>query len=167
MDIQKIKLKDYKRSSDILYKDYISLIDSIKDIDPDTITTTETNFINKRVLKIFYDIDSKLMRQLTLQQIDLLVSKINEILKQDKPELKRLFEYDGKLYGFIPNFSECNSGEIIDAEDCYNSDKIIELTSILYREVEGKVNKKGENVERKENRYEYKEVELPVWMERE
>ena len=138
-----IKLKDYRTKSDILYTDFIKLQESITSLD-DELTQLGLDFINKMVLSIFYTIDSKFMRRLTFEQIEELVGRINNILVMPKSDLKMLFEMDGITYGFIPNFSEITSGELIDMDDCLKQNNYIELTSILYREVIGKVNKKGE-----------------------
>lgn len=141
--MEQIKLKDYRTKEDILYIDYIKLQDSIMGLEGE-LTQLDVDFINKMCLTIFYTIDSKFMRKLTFEQIEDLVSRINNIISLPKSSHQMLFEMDGKTYGFIPNFSQITSGELIDMDDCLKNNNIIELTSILYREVIGKVNKKGE-----------------------
>ena len=141
--MMEIKLKDYRSKEDILYTDFIKLQDSIMSLG-EVPTQLDIDFINKMVLQIFYTIDSKFMRKLTFEQIEDLVGKVNAVLSLPKSSHQMLFEMSGITYGFIPNFSLITSGELIDLDDCLKNNNIVELTSILYREVIGKVNKKGE-----------------------
>ena len=71
---------------------------------------------------------------------------------------------DGVQYGFIPNFGDITSGELIDIEDCYERQDFISLTAILYRPLIGGINKIGEYVIEDYNGYDskFKNVSLDV-----
>jgi len=135
----KLDLKDYKTKADMLFKDFDEFQSLIKEGD-----NIDVKFLERRILKIFYGIDLKTMRKLSLHQIELLIAKINLVLTQ--PESKRLniIQMDGIQYGFIPNFDDCTAGELIDMDDCLDNKDFISLTSIVYRPIIGNVNKKGE-----------------------
>ena len=135
-----IVVKNYNERSDILYRDFdefTKLLESGGD-------NIDAQFLTNRILKIFYGMDTKTSRKLKQDQIDKLLEKITTVLSLPETSFKNIITMDGIQYGFIPNFSNITSGELIDIEDCYGRGNYSELTSILYRPLVGKINKLGQ-----------------------
>lgn len=135
----KLNLKDYKTKADMLFKDFDEFQGLIKEGNE-----VDVEFLERRILKIFYGIDLKTMRKLSLPQIEVLIKKINDVLTLPQSKRLNIIEMDGVQYGFIPDFDKCTAGELIDMDDCFTNKDFISLTSILYRPLIGSINKKGE-----------------------
>lgn len=144
MKTKEIILKDYQTRSDIKYSDFVSFIESVGG----DVEAVETDFITMRILKVFYNLGPKDARLLKQSQVELLITKILNVLQQPKGEMKNIIEMNGIKYGLIPNFSEVTMGELIDLDELYREKDFIKLTSILYRPIIGEINGVGEyNIE--------------------
>ena len=134
-----LNLKNYQTKEDILWKDMRELERIIE-----TFGEEDTDLLSRRTCAIFYGIDEKTYRILTLEQIDLLVNTIMTILKGPKSELQNQIEMDGIKYGFIPNFEKITAGELIDLDTLLQEGEFTKIASILYRPIISNANKSGE-----------------------
>lgn len=132
-----LNLRDYNSKADIKYKDFMEFSELLKSGDD-----IDELFLSKRILKIFYGLDLKMIRLLKQQQINILLDKISKVMEMEI-KFKNIINYKGIQYGFIPNFSDITAGELIDIEDCYKNNDFISLTSILYRPIIGKIDNLG------------------------
>lgn len=139
-----VTIKRYTEKSDIKYKDFKKLESFISEEGFDMTNRNNLELLNRLVMKTFYGLDTKTIRLLKLEQIELLVSAITNILNEPVGEMKRIITYKDKQYGLIPNFSKTTYGTLIDLDDRYKEKDIISLMSILYRPIKGKINRLGE-----------------------
>lgn len=137
-----LNLTDYRTKADVKYRDMVEFKKSI----PDDLNMEDmdTNFLMMRILKVFYDINPNVARQLKQEQIEILVDKIYNIIQQPEATFKNIIHVGDKPYGFIPNFQDITVGELIDLDEMLKQQDIIALTSILYRPIIGNINSKGE-----------------------
>ncbi len=139
-----ITIKRYTEKKDIKYKDFKKLENFISGEDFDMTNRNNLELLNRLVLKTFYGLDTKTIRLLKLEQIELLVSAITNVLNEPAPELKIHITYKDKQYGLIPDFSKVTYGTLIDLDDRYKEKDIISIMSILYRPIKGKINRLGQ-----------------------
>jgi len=137
---EKLTVKDIKSLRDVKYTDFIKFTELIR-LSEDMGNPEE--FLLYKALDIFYDIDRKTARKLVFEQTEELMRRVHAILDEE-PKLQNLIIMDGVEYGLIPDFGKIETGELIDLEDLYKETKWIEIFSILYRPIEGEINKKGE-----------------------
>jgi hypothetical protein len=89
------------------------------------------------------DIPKKLIKELGLQDVAVIMSKIAELQEQQNSSLKRIIKIDGKEYGFHPNLNDITLGEYADIETFIKNgveQHLPELMAILYRPIKEKKN---------------------------
>lgn len=139
MTTKQLTIKNYLSKADMRYADYAEFNDLCKG----DLTQMDVQFLTNRTLKIFYDISPKDVRNLKLDQVDLLINKVNSVLSHPESVFKNVIYMDGIAYGFF-NMSEATAGELIDMDDCVKNSNYSGLTSIVYRKLIGKINPRGE-----------------------
>lgn len=137
--MKKLTVKNYLTKEDMRYVDYQEFIDLCEG----DLSGMDDNFINNRILKIFYGINTSDARLLQLEQIEILLAKCHTVIALPPVPFRNIIIMGGKQYGFF-NFSKATAGELIDMDDCLTRNDIVSLTSIVYREIDGKINKNGE-----------------------
>ena len=157
---QELIMKNYSKRSDILYSDF----DTFTKLLESGGENIDAQFLTNRILKIFYGLDTKTARRLKQDQVDKLLEKITTVLALPETPFKNIITMGGIQYGFIPNFGDITSGELIDIEDCYERQDYVSLTAILYRPLIGNINKLGEYVIEDYNGYDdkFKNISLDV-----
>ena len=89
------------------------------------------------------NIPKKLIKELALQDVVVIMSKIAELQQKQNSSLKRIIEIDGKEYGFHPNLDDITLGEFADIETFIKNDiekHLPELMAVLYRPIKEKKN---------------------------
>tara|TARA_R110000751_G_scaffold303473_1_gene418186 strand:+ start:23 stop:622 length:600 start_codon:yes stop_codon:yes gene_type:complete len=89
------------------------------------------------------DIPKKLVKELSLSDVAVIMSKIGELQAKQDTKLKRIIELNGVEYGFHPDLNEITLGEYADVEQFIKLgiDKSLpELMAIMYRPVKEKKN---------------------------
>lgn len=135
--MKQIKLKEIKGLRDISFN-ALTEFQAFCELE----NNTEDDYTFKS-LELFYGLDYDTVRALTIEQVDMLTSKVAEAFKET-PELQNLITMNGIQYGLIPKFEDITAGELIDLEDLRENGNLIELFSILYRPIIGEINKSGE-----------------------
>jgi len=121
-------MKQIQKLEDIGLHQWLELMDFI-----DTNPSTEALAI--QTISIMCEISTEKARRLTLEQMEDITSKINEILSQ-KPKYEPRFTYLGVKYGFIPNLDKITAGEFVDLETYQSSRKNLwKVMSVLYRPI--------------------------------
>lgn len=106
-----------------------------------------------KIISALCDVEEKMIEKLRMKDLKEIVSEINKLDREtaEKGSLKKIVDFKGKKYGFIPNMSEMTTGEYIDLESSCTADAMSNLhtiMSILYRPLVGKPNKHGQyNIE--------------------
>ena len=88
-------------------------------------------------------IPKKLIKELSLQDVAIIMSRIAELQQEQNSSLKRIIEIDGVEYGFHPDLSEITLGEFADIETFIKNDvekNLPELMAVLYRPIKEKKN---------------------------
>jgi len=89
------------------------------------------------------DIPKKLIKELSLQDVVVIMNQLTELQQKQDSSLKRIIEIDGKEYGFHPNLDDITLGEFADLEHYIGSGhehSLPEIMAILYRPVTEKKN---------------------------
>ena len=91
------------------------------------------------VLSVLTDMPKKLIRELAIQDVANIMSKINELQADKKVTLKKIIEVDGKEYGFHPNLGQdLTLGEWADIETMIEQgleDNMHNIMAILFRPI--------------------------------
>ena len=90
------------------------------------------------------DIPKQLVRELGIQDVAVIMSKIAELQVEQDSSLKRIIEVEGKEYGFHPSLDDITLGEYADLETFIKNgieNNMPEVMAILYRPITAK----GEN----------------------
>ena len=90
------------------------------------------------------DIPKKLVRELSMQDVAAIMSRIAQIQADTKGELKRIIKVDGKEYGFHPDLDEITLGEYADIDNYIDmglEGNLANLMAVLYRPI---VEKEGD-----------------------
>ena len=90
------------------------------------------------------DIPKKLIKELSIGDVAVIMSKIGELQQEQDSKLKRIIEVEGKEYGFHPSLDDITLGEYADIETFIKNDiekNLPELMAVLYRPITAK----GEN----------------------
>lgn len=135
--MKEIKLNEIKGLRDIKFRDLLEF-QAFTELE----NNTEDDYTFKS-LELFYGLDYDTVRALTIEQVELLTNKVAEALKE-VPTLQNIITLNGIQYGLIPKFEDITAGELIDMEELRVSGELIELFSILFRPIVGKINKNGE-----------------------
>tara|TARA_B100000424_G_scaffold63506_1_gene46480 strand:+ start:16757 stop:17398 length:642 start_codon:yes stop_codon:yes gene_type:complete len=139
----KVKIKKGKKT-----KDY-NIINSWSDVTLDkwltligyeNLTGSEEAL---KIVKLFSDIPTKLIKQLSVQDVALVMKRLTDLQTEQNTTLNKIIEIDGIEYGFHPDLEEITLGEYADIETYIKLgiDKYLpELCAILFRPVIEKKN---------------------------
>jgi len=120
--------------SDVTLSTWLQLIDF------ETGTKTEEA---TETIAALSDIPKKLIKELSLSDVAVIMSKVGELQAKQDTKLKRIIEINGVEYGFHPDLDSISLGEYADIEQFIKNgiDKQLpELMSVLYRPVKLKKN---------------------------
>ena len=131
------KVKEFKLInswSDVTLSTWLQLIDF------ETGTKTEEA---TETIAALSDIPKKLIKELSLSDVAVIMSKVGELQQKQDTKLKRIIEINDVEYGFHPDLDSITLGEYADIEQFIKNgiDKQLpELMSVLYRPVKLKKN---------------------------
>jgi len=131
------KVKEFKLInswSDVTLSTWLQLIDF------ETGTKTEEA---TETIAALSDIPKKLIKELSLSDVAVIMSKVGELQAKQDTKLKRIIEINGVEYGFHPDLDSISLGEYADIEQFIKNgiDKQLpELMSVLYRPIKLKKN---------------------------
>jgi hypothetical protein len=120
--------------SDVTLETWLKLIDF------ETGTKTEEA---EATLAALTDIPKQLVKELSLSDVAVIMSKIGELQAKQDTELKRIITINEVEYAFHPDLSEITLGEYADIEQFIKNGiykNIPELMSVLYRPIKLKKN---------------------------
>ena len=120
--------------SDVTLETWLQLIDF------ETGTKTEEA---TETIAALSDIPKKLIKELSLSDVAVIMSKVGELQQEQDTKLKRIIEINDVEYGFHPDLDSISLGEYADIEQFIKNgiDKQLpELMSVLYRPVKLKKN---------------------------
>ena len=89
------------------------------------------------------DIPKQLVKELALQDVAVIMSRIAELQQEQDSSLKRIIEIEGKEYGFHPDLDSITLGEYADIETFIKDgieNSLPELCAVLYRPIVEKKN---------------------------
>ena len=89
------------------------------------------------------DIPKKLIKELSLSDVAVIMSKVGELQAKQDTKLKRIIEINDVEYGFHPDLDSISLGEYADIEQFIKNgidSSLPELMSVLYRPVKLKKN---------------------------
>ena len=84
------------------------------------------------------DIPKKLVKELSLTDINILMGKVAELQKKEGSLLKKIFEIDGVEYGMHPNLDDITLGEYADIETFIKDGlekNMPEIMAVLFRPI--------------------------------
>ena len=84
------------------------------------------------------DMSKKLIRELSIKDVAVIMSKIAEMQSNENSSLKRIIEIEGVEYGFMPNLDEITLGEYADLETFIKNGikkHLPEMMAVLFRRV--------------------------------
>ena len=131
------KVKEFKLInswSDVTLSTWLQLIDF------ETGTKTEEA---TETIAALSDIPKKLIKELSLSDVAVIMSKVGELQSKQDTKLKRIIEINGVEYGFHPDLDSVSLGEYADIEQFIKNgiDKQLpELMAVLYRPIKLKKN---------------------------
>ena len=139
----KVKIKKEGKT-----KEY-NLINSWKDVTLEQWVELSTNEESKtkeaeETIATLSDIPKKLIKELSLRDVAVIMSKVAELQEEQDSELKRIIEVEGIEYGFHPDLDSITLGEYADLETMIKNgieDNMPEVMAILYRPIVEKKNK--------------------------
>ena len=120
--------------SDVTLSTWLQLIDF------ETGTKTEEA---TETIAALSDIPKKLIKELSLSDVAVIMSKVGELQAKQDTKLKRIIEINGVEYGFHPDLDSISLGEYADIEQFIKNgiDKQLpELMAVLYRPIKLKKN---------------------------
>tara|TARA_R100000781_G_scaffold103957_1_gene67652 strand:- start:594 stop:1205 length:612 start_codon:yes stop_codon:yes gene_type:complete len=138
----KVKIKKEGKA-----KEY-NLISSWKDVTLEKWIKLSTNEESKTkeaedTIAALSDIPKKLVKELSLRDVAVIMSKIAELQQKQDSSLKRIIEVEGKEYGFHPDLDSITLGEYADLETMLKNgieNNMPEVMAILYRPIVEKKN---------------------------
>ena len=89
------------------------------------------------------DIPQKLVKELGIQDVAAIMSKIGELQVEKDSKLKKIIKVEGKEYGFHPSLDDITLGEYADVETFIKNGiekSLPELMAVLYRPIKEKKN---------------------------
>jgi len=89
------------------------------------------------------DIPKQLVKELGIQDVAVIMSRIAELQQEQDSKLKRIIEVEGKEYGFHPDLDSITLGEYADIETFIKNgieNNLPELMAVLYRPIVEKKN---------------------------
>ena len=90
------------------------------------------------------DIPKKLIKELSIKDVAVIMSKVAEFQAKQDSELKRIIKVEGKEYGFHPDLDSITLGEYADLETFIKNGiekHLPEVMAVLYRPIVEKKNK--------------------------
>lgn len=135
-----MEIKEFKSKKEIKYS---TIVEFEALLEEHKLNPQEDDFFNFKMLQIFYGMTYDDVRLLTLAENIKIVNNLVEVLQQPC-EFHNIITVDGIDYGFIPNYANITTGELIDLDDRMNAKDYFSMISILYRPIKGKINKKGQ-----------------------
>ena len=90
------------------------------------------------------DIPKKLIKELSIKDVAVIMSKVAELQAKQDTKLKRIIEVEGKEYGFHPDLDSITLGEYADLETFIKNgveEHLPEVMAVLYRPIVEKKNK--------------------------
>jgi len=95
-------------------------------------------------ISVLSDIPKKIIKELSINDIALIMKKLAILQESANNKLKRIIEIDGVEYGFHPNLEEITLGEYADIETYLKNgveDNLPKLMAVLYRKITDKSGK--------------------------
>ena len=123
-----------KKWSDVTLETWLQLIDF------ETGTKTEEA---TETIAALSDIPKKLIKELSLSDVAVIMSKVGELQQEQDTKLKRIIEINGVEYGFMPDLDSISLGMYADIETFIKNgiDKNLpELMAVLYSPIKLKKN---------------------------
>jgi hypothetical protein len=120
--------------ADVTLSTWLSLIDF------ETGTKTEEA---TETIAALSDIPKKLIKELSLSDVAVIMSKVGELQAKQDTKLKRIIEINGVEYGFHPDLDSISLGEYADIEQFIKNgidSSLPELMAVLYRPIKLKKN---------------------------
>lgn len=133
----KVEKKGKKKTYNLIksWKD-VSLEKWVKLIAFEKLSSTQETL---EVLSVLTDMPKKLIRELAIQDVANIMSKVNDLQADKKVTLKKIIEVDGKEYGFHPNLGQdLTLGEWADIETMIEQgleDNMHNIMAILFRPI--------------------------------
>ena len=131
------KVKQFKLISsweDVTLEKWLKLIDVTEGTKSDEAEETIAALSN---------IPKELIKELSLKDVAVIMSRISELQREPDSSLKRIIEIDGLQYGFHPNLDDITLGEYADIETFIKNgieDNLPEIMAVLYRPIKEKKN---------------------------
>tara|TARA_R110000772_G_scaffold31754_3_gene78081 strand:+ start:8293 stop:9003 length:711 start_codon:yes stop_codon:yes gene_type:complete len=133
-----VELNIPEKLSDIKLKDYQKFLDVAEKNKDNEI------FLRQKILQIFCGLPLDKVDKIKRKDYLEISGHILEVLKEE-PELVHTFNLKGITYGFIPDLDDMSLGEFVDGDSALgDTNKLVQLMSVLYRPVIGEINKKGQ-----------------------
>ncbi|MCK9417028.1 hypothetical protein M0Q97_10250 [Candidatus Dojkabacteria bacterium] len=119
-------MKMIKSKKDILVKTYLEYQNYINNL---TDKNSESEFV-KYTVKLFYELTDEQYSKLKYTTVIKLSQNLTNILNLEQ-ELIRIFKFNNKNYGLIPNFDDMTIGEYIDCD----TEDVVKQICVLYRPI--------------------------------
>lgn len=122
-------MKKIRSANDIRFKDFTQVEDKLSNV---------TNLTSKEVLEVvstLYEVDIEKVSEMDYNEVLNKLVEAVEAIGRTRMDLVLRIELDGVKYGFIPNFSEITTGELIDLDNLLIERDFIGIASILYRPI--------------------------------
>lgn len=101
---------------------------------------TDQDFLQKKMIEIFCGIPLADVNKIKYSSVKKVVDTISKMFNE-KPKLKKIFDFGGKQFGFHPQLSEMTFGEFVDADTFTGDwDTMDKAMSVLYRPIKDKFN---------------------------
>lgn len=131
-------MKKINKISDISYKDFKKVEDIMLNLE-----SANTKQLAK-AFKVIYNVSDEELNKIKWEEITAKMNVVVLLLSEEIPLVTKI-ESEGVKYGFIPNFSEITTGELIDLDSLLVDKNFEGIASILYRPII-KEDKKGYEV---------------------
>ena len=94
-------------------------------------------FMQHKAIQIFCNIDLQDVGKMKHKDVTGIYKILADMLSSDTAEFTQRFDYMGKEYGFIPNFTEMTAGEYLDLTDYLKegASELHRVAAILFRPV--------------------------------
>lgn len=125
----KLKLRVPETLEDIKLSQYQAYLKEVEGIE-------EPAKVNRIMVKHFCGLDDELINKIYAKDLNAVITKLDNLFKDEAPSLVTIFEYDGVKYGFEPNLSKISFGAQIDIEDCLKDPELYQrFIGIIYRPI--------------------------------
>ena len=124
----KVKVSIPSNASEIKLKDYQRYIKATED-------NEDEHFLTLKLIEIFTGLTLAQVNAMPLNDIEEIANVILKALNE-QPKFQRIFELNGKRYGFIPNLDEISAGEYGDLTSyLQNIEDLHKAMAVLYRPI--------------------------------